>query len=260
MVDEEWRGTSAAQRSLERRRRILDAATELVGLHGVGAVTVRGVSVAANVGPRYFYESFANVEDLLLAIYDESAERLLAAAAGGAQGDTGEPLRQRVERILEAAADFLATPNALSFVDAAPLMCAGVTTFNGLRNSGARAGDLVAVLGVGGLGHLGVQFAAKMGFETVAIARGAEKEPFARELGAHHYIDSTSADVDAELNKLGGAKVVLATVTDSEDTLRFAALTGIRPMVETYPLVDAAAGSEHMMSGKARFRVALTTE
>src|SRR5205823_14722404 len=104
-------------------------------------------------------------------------------------------------------------PADLPAPDAAPLMCAGVTTFNALRNSGARPGDLVAVLGVGGLGHLGVQYAARMGFRTVAVARGADKEPLARRLGASHYIDSQSADPEAELAKLGGAKVVLATVT-----------------------------------------------
>lgn len=213
---------------------------------------------------------------------------------------------------LVAPADALALiPDALSFAEAAPLMCAGVTTFNGLRHSGARPGDLVAVLGLGGLGHLGVQFAAKMGFETVAIARGEEKESFARELGAHHYIDSTSTDVAAELKRLGGARVVLATVTDSqsmsvtvpglaargrlvvlgvphealaisagdlvggsrtvaghasgtakdsEDTLRFAALTGVRPMIETYPLEKAPEGFDRMMSGNARFRVVLTND
>src|SRR5438132_4142775 len=104
-------------------------------------------------------------------------------------------------------------PDELSAVDGAPLMCAGVTTFNALRNSGARGGDVVAVLGIGGLGHLGVQFAAKMGFKTVAIARGKDKEAFAKELGAQHYIDSQASDPAAELNKLGGAKVVIATVT-----------------------------------------------
>jgi D-arabinose 1-dehydrogenase-like Zn-dependent alcohol dehydrogenase len=213
---------------------------------------------------------------------------------------------------LVAPADALAAiPDALTFTDAAPLMCAGVTTFNALRHSGARPGDVVAVLGLGGLGHLGVQFAAKMGFETVAIARGAEKEAFARDLGAHHYIDSTINDVAAELKKLGGARVVLATVTDahamsvtvpgleprgqlivvgvpqeplavsavdlvigsrsvaghasgtakdSEDTLRFAALTGVRPMIETYPLEKAAEGFDRMMSGDARFRVVLTAD
>src|SRR2546422_1586605 len=104
-------------------------------------------------------------------------------------------------------------PEDLSSVDSAPLMCAGVTTFNALRNSGARGGDVVAVLGIGGLGHLGVQFAARMGFRTVAIARGKDKGAFAKELGAHHYIDSQASDPAAELNKLGGAKVVIATVT-----------------------------------------------
>ena len=104
-------------------------------------------------------------------------------------------------------------PDDLADVDAAPLMCAGITTFNALRESVARPGDVVAILGVGGLGHLGIQFAARMGFEVVAIARGTEKEPLAKELGAHHYIDSRASDVAEELNKLGGAQVVLATVT-----------------------------------------------
>jgi len=107
-------------------------------------------------------------------------------------------------------------PDELSAVDGAPLMCAGVTTFNALRNSGARGGDVVGVLGIGGLGHLGVQFAARMGFNTVAIARGKDKEAFAKKLGAHHYIDSQASDPAAELNKLGGAKVVIATVTNAE--------------------------------------------
>ncbi|MGZ4648298.1 MAG: alcohol dehydrogenase catalytic domain-containing protein [Blastococcus sp.] len=213
---------------------------------------------------------------------------------------------------LVAPADALAAiPDALGFAEAAPLLCAGVTTFNAIRTSGVRPGDRIAVLGLGGLGHLGVQFAAKLGFETIAIARGSDKEPFARQLGADHYIDRTSTDVAAELQKLGGADLVLATVTDadamavtvpglaprgrlvvlgvpheplavgavdlvlgsrsvagpasgtakdSEDTLRFAARTGVRPMIETYPLEKAADGFERMMSGKARFRVVLTTD
>ena len=107
-------------------------------------------------------------------------------------------------------------PEGLSAVDAGPLMCAGITTFNSLRNSGARPGDLVAILGIGGLGHLGIQFAAKMGFRTVAIARGMDKEPLARKLGAWSYIDSKTQDPAAELLKLGGAKVVLATVTSGD--------------------------------------------
>jgi D-arabinose 1-dehydrogenase-like Zn-dependent alcohol dehydrogenase len=201
-------------------------------------------------------------------------------------------------------------PEELSAIEAGPLVCAGVTTFNSLRNSGARPGDVVAVLGLGGLGHLGVQFAAKMGFKTIAIARGSDKEPLARQLGAHGYIDSQSQDVSAELVKLGGAKVVLATVTnakamtatlaglgingkllvlgapneplevsafplivgsrsvagwysgtsiDSQDTLSFSTLTGVRAMTEVYPLERAAEAYERMMSGKARFRVVLTT-
>jgi alcohol dehydrogenase/propanol-preferring alcohol dehydrogenase len=200
-------------------------------------------------------------------------------------------------------------PRELSAVEAGPLMCAGVTTFNSLRRAGAIAGDLVAVLGIGGLGHLAVQFAARMGFRTVAIARGADKEPLARKLGAHVYIDSTSTDVGAALGKLGGARVVLATVTsgqamaavlpglgvdgklivlgaagdpvplalftligerhtiagwpsgtsmDSEDTMAFSMLTGVRPMIETFPLERAADAYARMMSGRTRFRAVLT--
>ena len=107
-------------------------------------------------------------------------------------------------------------PEELPPVEAAPLMCAGITTFNALRNSGARPGDVVAVLGLGGLGHLGVQYAVKMGFHTVAIARGRDKEPFAKQLGASNYIDSQAQDPAAELLKLGGAKVILATVTSGQ--------------------------------------------
>jgi D-arabinose 1-dehydrogenase-like Zn-dependent alcohol dehydrogenase len=118
-------------------------------------------------------------------------------------------------------------PDDLSAVDGAPLMCAGVTTFNALRNSGARGGDVVAVLGIGGLGHLGVQFAAKMGFRTVAIARGQEKGAFAKKLGAFHYIDSRASDPAAELSKLGGARVVIATVTNAEAMA--AVLGGLAP-------------------------------
>ena len=118
-------------------------------------------------------------------------------------------------------------PDELSAIDGAPLMCAGVTTFNALRNSGARGGDVVAVLGIGGLGHLGVQFAARMGFNTVAIARGKDKEPLAKKLGAHHYIDSQSSDPAAELNKLGGANVVIATVTNADAMA--ATLGGLAP-------------------------------
>ena len=202
-----------------------------------------------------------------------------------------------------------AVPDGLSQVEAAPLLCAGVTTFNSLRRSGARAGDLVAVQGLGGLGHLGIQFASKMGFHTVAIGRGQDKESLALKLGAVRYLDTDAVDAAKELTNLGGASVILATAPDSkamsvlidglgvggqllvvgasadpinvtpvqlimsrrsvrgwpsgtardsEDTLNFCALTGIRPMVETLPLEQAAKGYEQMMSGKARFRLVLT--
>jgi D-arabinose 1-dehydrogenase-like Zn-dependent alcohol dehydrogenase len=118
-------------------------------------------------------------------------------------------------------------PEDLSSVESAPLMCAGITTFNALRNSGARPDDVVAVLGIGGLGHLGVQFAAKMGYKTVAIARGKDKEPLAKKLGAILYIDSLKKNPAAELNKLGGAKVIIATVTNADAMM--ATLGGLAP-------------------------------
>lgn len=210
--------------------------------------------------------------------------------------------------VIAAAAVLAAIPDELSFTEAAPLLCAGLTTYNALRHSPAHGGDVVAVLGVGGLGHLGVQFAAKMGFATVAIARGRDKEALARSLGAIDYIDSESEDVAARLQARGGARVVLATATsaramaqtigglgvdgqllvlgaphdalevpaasliggrrsikgwpsgiaaDSEDTMRFSVLAGIRPMVETMPLARAQEAYEKMLSGAARFRMVL---
>ena len=202
-------------------------------------------------------------------------------------------------------------PEQLSAAEAAPLMCAGITTFNALRNSGARAGDVVAIFGMGGLGHLGIQFAAKMGFNTVAIGRAREKEEeLMKNLGARQYIDNKSQNAVEELNKLGGAKVILATVPsgkamteilgglaangklvvigasaepiqvppflmllgrrsivgwpsgtsiDSQDTLSFSVLSGVRSMNEVFPLERAAEAYDHMMSGKARFRCVLTT-
>jgi D-arabinose 1-dehydrogenase-like Zn-dependent alcohol dehydrogenase len=117
--------------------------------------------------------------------------------------------------MIAPAGTLASIPEGLSATEAAPLMCAGVTTFNALRNSGARPGDLVAILGVGGLGHLGVQYAAKMGFNTVAIARGGDREQMARRLGAGHYIDNEKLDPAAELLKLGGARVILATAMDA---------------------------------------------
>jgi D-arabinose 1-dehydrogenase-like Zn-dependent alcohol dehydrogenase len=200
-------------------------------------------------------------------------------------------------------------PDTLSDADAAPLLCAGVTTYNSLRHSDALPGDLVAVQGVGGLGHLGIQFAQKFGYQVAAIGRGSENATLAKKLGANVYIDSTSANAAEALQKLGGAKVILATApsskamselvdglgpngklvvvgatfdpievtplqlisgsrsiqgwstgtpADSEDTLHFAGLSGVRPMIETYPLEKAYEAYARMMSGKAQFRVVLT--
>jgi D-arabinose 1-dehydrogenase-like Zn-dependent alcohol dehydrogenase len=202
-----------------------------------------------------------------------------------------------------------AIPESLSDVEAAPLLCAGITTFNALRHSGAMPSDLVAVQGVGGLGHLGIQFANKFGYKVAAIGRGPENAALAMKLGARVYIDSKATNAAKELQKLGGAQVILATApsskamselfdglgpngklmvvgaapdplavtpgqliggsrtiqgwasgtpTDSEDTLHFAELTGVRPMIETYPLEKAAEAYARMMSGNAQFRVVLT--
>jgi D-arabinose 1-dehydrogenase-like Zn-dependent alcohol dehydrogenase len=199
-------------------------------------------------------------------------------------------------------------PKELSAEEAAPLMCAGVTTYNCLRNSGARPGELVAVIGLGGLGHLGVQYASRSGFNTVAIGRGNDKEALAKKLGASHYLDTAAQDPAAELQKLGGAKVILATVTsadamkavigglaptgtlmivgavlslevpalqlllnsqqvkgwysgtslDSQETLGFSVLSGVRSMNESFPLDRVNEAYERMEQGKARFRVVLT--
>jgi len=203
----------------------------------------------------------------------------------------------------------VAIPESLSDVEAAPLLCAGITTYNSLRHSGAFPGDLVAVQGIGGLGHLGIQFANKFGYKVAAIGRGSENTALAKKLGANVYIDSQSTNAAEELQKLGGARVILATApnskamselinglgpngklivvgatfdpievtplqlifgsrtiqgwatgtpADSEDTLRFAELSGVRPMIETYPLEKAGEAYSRMMSGKAEFRVVLT--
>jgi D-arabinose 1-dehydrogenase-like Zn-dependent alcohol dehydrogenase len=200
-------------------------------------------------------------------------------------------------------------PESLDAAEAAPLMCAGVTTFNSLRHSGALPSDLIAVQGIGGLGHLGVQFAKKFGYRVAAIGRGSDNAALAKKLGADVYIDSAATDPSAELQRLGGASVILATApsgkamsaligglavngtmmvlgasmdpievspnqllfgkkgikgwaggipTDSQATLRFAEVTGVRPMIEKYPLAQAAEGYVRMMSGKAEFRVVLT--
>jgi D-arabinose 1-dehydrogenase-like Zn-dependent alcohol dehydrogenase len=200
-------------------------------------------------------------------------------------------------------------PESLDAAEAGPLMCAGVTTFNALRHSGALPSDLVAIQGVGGLGHLGIQFAQKFGYKVAAIGRGPENGALAKKLGAAVYIDSVATNAAQELQKLGGARVILATApsskamsalvdglgnngtlmvvgasfdpievtppqlifgkkniqgwasgipTDSEDTLRFSELTGVRPMIEKYPLEKAGEAYARMMSGKAQFRVVLT--
>jgi D-arabinose 1-dehydrogenase-like Zn-dependent alcohol dehydrogenase len=202
-----------------------------------------------------------------------------------------------------------AIPDTLTDVEAAPLLCAGITTYNSLRHSGAFPGDLVAVQGIGGLGHLGIQFADKFGYNVVAIGRGPENATLARKLGANLYLDSAAVNAAEELQKLGGARVILATApsskamsalidglgpngklivigaafdpievtpiqlisgsrtiqgwaagtaSDSEDTMRFAELKGVRPMIETYPLERAREAYARMMSGKAEFRVVLT--
>jgi D-arabinose 1-dehydrogenase-like Zn-dependent alcohol dehydrogenase len=203
----------------------------------------------------------------------------------------------------------VAMPEGLNNVEAAPLLCAGITMYNSLRHSGAMPGDLVAILGIGGLGHLGIQFANKFGYEVAAVGRGPENATLAKKLGAHAYIDSQATKAVEELQRLGGAQVIVATApsskamseifdglapngklmvigaafepievtplqlitgsrtiqgwasgtpADEEDTLRFAELSGVRPMIETYPLEKAAEGYARMMSGKAQFRVVLT--
>lgn len=213
------------------------------------------------------------------------------------------------EYVIARTEALAAIPDVLTPVEAAPILCAGITTFNSLRHSGAKAGDLVAVQGVGGLGHLGLQFAKKMGFHTVAIGRGREKGHLAIQLGADRYLDADTTDPAKELKSLGGATVILATAPsgkamsdmvdglavggklvvlgagadpitvtpiqliggrrtiqgwpsgtarDSEDALNFCALTGIRPLVEPFPLEQAAEAYDRMLSGKARCRVVLT--
>ena len=214
------------------------------------------------------------------------------------------------EQYMVAPVEALTTiPEGLSDVEAAPLLCAGITTYNALRHSGALPGDLVAVLGIGGVGHLGIQFANKFGYKVAAVGRGSESAALAKKLGANVYIDNKVTNPAEALQKLGGAQVILATApssksmtevfdglapngklvvigvtadplevtpvqlvtgsrsiqgwaagttADEQDTLQFAELTGVRPMIETYPLEKAAEAYARMMSGKAQFRVVLT--
>jgi propanol-preferring alcohol dehydrogenase len=199
-------------------------------------------------------------------------------------------------------------PDQLEAVDAGPLLCAGITTYNALRNSGARAGDTVAVQGIGGLGHLGIQYAARMGFRTVAISRGADKAELARQLGAHEYIDTQTITAGEGLQKLGGADLILAagpnseaiagtvdglkargkllivaapfdplkvsvfallsgktiqgwasgTAVDSEETMAFSALTGVRARIEVFKLEEVEQAFAKVMSNQVRFRAVLT--
>ena len=215
------------------------------------------------------------------------------------------------EVMIAEARGVVAIPDELTSAEAAPLLCAGITTYNALRNAGLRAGDLVAVQGIGGLGHLGVQYARHMGFRTVAIGRGRDKEKLAKDLGAHAYIDAAAEDAATALRRMGGARAILATGTDgdamgpllsglavrgklivvgvpqdqiqlnafplvfggrsvygsltgtpidNEDTLAFSVLENIRPMIETFPLEQAADAYSRMMQGQARFRIVLVTE
>jgi len=213
------------------------------------------------------------------------------------------------EYMLAPVEALVAIPDTLSAAEAAPLLCAGITTYNSLRHSGALPGDLVAVQGIGGLGHLGIQFASKFGYKVAAVGRGPENAALSKSLGAHLYIDSKATNAAEALQKLGGARVILATApsaramselidglgpngelmvvgadfspievtpaqlifgnhtiqgwatgspADTEDTLNFAELSGVRPMIETYPLEKAAEGYARMLSGDAKFRVVLT--
>jgi alcohol dehydrogenase, propanol-preferring len=215
------------------------------------------------------------------------------------------------EVMIAEARGIAAIPDELASAEAAPLLCAGITTYNALRNAGLRGGDLVAVQGIGGLGHLGLQFARHMGFRTVAIGRGRDKEKLAKDLGAHVYVDAAAEDAATALQRMGGARAILATGTsgdamgplvsglavrgklivvgvpqdqiqlnafplvfggrsiygsltgtpiDNEDTLAFSVLENIRPMIETFPLEQAADAYARMMQGKARFRMVLVTQ
>jgi len=272
---------------------------EVIGVIDAVGANVAGWEEGARAGVGWFSGSCG---------YCTNCRHGNAFACENIQGATG------VSRDGGYATHMLAHVNALARVPAeldsvasAPLLCAGVTTFNALRHCGARAGELVAIHGVGGLGHLGIQFAARLGFRVVAINRGRDKEQLARSLGAHEYIDASDGDPAAALRALGGARAILATVTaadamqsvagglgvngtlmvigavgaltidslellrkrasvkgwysgigiDSEDTLLFSSEHGVASMNEIFPLDQAPAAYERMMSGRARFRVVL---
>ena len=272
---------------------------EIIGIIDALGPDVDGWSVGARVGVGWFGGSCG---------FCGHCRRDAAFACENIQSVTGVTRDGGYATHMLALTSALAhVPDALDAVQSAPLLCAGITTFNALRNAGAKPGDLVAVHGIGGLGHLGIQFAARQGFRTVAVNRGRDKETLARSLGAHDYIDSASGDPAQALQDMGGAKAILATVTnadamqgiagglgvngtmmvigavgdltinsldllgkraavrgwysgtsqDSEDTLLFSQRHGINSMNEIFPLQQAQAAYDRMMSGSARFRVVL---
>ena len=272
---------------------------EIIGIIDALGPDVDGWSVGARVGVGWFGGSCG---------FCGHCRRDAAFACENIQSVTGVTRDGGYATHMLALTSALAhLPDALDAVQSAPLLCAGITTFNALRNAGAKPGDLVAVHGIGGLGHLGIQFAARQGFRTVAVNRGRDKETLARSLGAHDYIDSASGDPAQALQDMGGAKAILATVTnadamqgiagglgvngtmmvigavgdltinsldllgkraavrgwysgtsqDSEDTLLFSQRHGINSMNEIFPLQQAQAAYDRMMSGSARFRVVL---
>jgi alcohol dehydrogenase len=272
---------------------------EVIGVIDALGADVDGWSVGTRVGVGWFGGSCG---------YCGHCRRNNAFACENIHGATGVTRDGGYATHMLALVSALAhVPESLDPVESAPLLCAGITTFNALRNCGAGPGDLVAIHGVGGLGHLGIQFAARQGFRTVAVNRGRDKEKLARSLGAQEYIDSEVADPAAALQSMGGAKAIIATVTsaaamqaiagglgvngtmmvigavgaltvnsldllgkraavkgwysgtavDSEDTLQFSILNGIASMNEVFPLEQAHAAYDRMMSGKARFRVVL---
>lgn len=272
---------------------------EVIGVVDALGPDVDGWNVGARVGVGWFGGSCG---------YCGHCRRGDAFACENIQGATGVTRDGGYATHMLALASALAhVPEALDPIEAAPLLCAGITTFNALRNCGAKAGDLVAIHGIGGLGHLGIQFAARQGFRTVAVNRGRDKEALARSLGAHDYIDSDAGDPAQALQAMGGATAIIATVTsaeamqaiagglgvngimmvigavgglsvnslellrkrasvrgwysgtavDSEDTLLFSQRHAIASMNEIFPLEEAQAAYDRMMSGKARFRVVL---
>ena len=272
---------------------------EVIGVIDALGTDVDGWDVGARVGVGWFGGSCGHCGH---------CRRGDAFACENIHGATGVTRDGGYATHMLALASALAkVPAALDPVESAPLLCAGITTFNALRHCGAKSGDLVAIHGVGGLGHLGIQFAARQGFRTVAVNRGRDKENLARSLGAHAYIDSAANDPAQALQAMGGAKAIIATVTsaeamqavsgglgangtmmvigavgaltvnsldllnkrasvrgwysgtaaDSEDTLLFSQLNAISSMNEIFPLEDAQAAYDRMMSGKARFRVVL---